>query len=729
MKKVTEKGSAVKLEFLELEDGEKAPDAALYVLDKSFKVIGKKKIDARNGFNIPEKEIKAGHLLALGPNVENPEKLDRKLFTVYRGTQLKELVESKGTLTLRRKNWLPWLNIELTVSGSVKHCYPWPVLYQYFQQNMVTLQNVAKANALPELAAEKFSVKALDWKKAYPYPFLRMKCEPVCDAVVEVYRRNCCCGPWIIYDPRLPRLVEELERVIELIPEIPWPPEPDPGPYLRREFFKEGAVDEVMLNAVQDLTALKTLPAAEIPLYIEDRRYLHRFWCCCCCTPPVKVAQGFLRPDGTFEISWIEPLRLMLINCHDEYAYKVKQNIDGNMVTIYNGLCAGQWFNYGDDPVLRSYHPDAYGCGNEEFHEAGPFALLQDIGLTGSFNLKTPDSTGWDRVATPADYNHGLCFPASSQAAAKGKYLDRNWGGTLRLRYHFSEELKALGAKYYRVSVVKADSNGNPTGNRTYLNTHSWRYYEVVGTDINVEKVALGPQKVGTEGYLQKIPYGADRTWHSGQYHALLDTTKFDNDKHLLTLEIFTSTGKLMRPKNTPDPGGSTDKNFFFRRWEQETGPTVNVPFAGLTHCFRWDNRKATALIQDFRVKNIPSTNECQFRSGDATDKFSCGYRAYHPEPLFLLDHRLWWRRGMGSPYASGYLSVPSVNPDNVGTPPAAVHVSGTSPLSTMLGSSVSGSACTFTMNLHVNVKTFNGIGTLNSLDAWDQGSFALSID
>ena len=35
---------------------------------------------------------------------------------------------------------------------------------------------------------------------------------------------------------------------------------------------------------------------------------------------------------------------------------------------------------------------------------------------------------------------------------------------------------------------------------------------------------------------------------------------------------------------------------------------------------------------------------------------------------------------------------------------------------------------CSFSANLHVNVKTFNGIGTLDGLDAWDQAAFALEM-
>ncbi len=532
-------------------------------------------------------------------------------------------------------------------------------------------------------------------------------------------------------DPRLAELIKYLEHLIEELPEIPWPPEPDPGPLLERVFFKEGALDEVTLNAARGLTALKSLPPVEVPLYIEERPYLKRLCSWCSCTEPVKVAQGFIRPDGRFLITWREQVRIMMLNCHDEYAYKVKQNIDGSIVTIYNGVDSGNWYEYGEEAVLRSYHPEAQGCRHNDFPETGTFALLQDIGFTESYHLKTPDANGWHSVAAPAAYNDGLCYPAPSAQAAKGKWLDRNWGGVMKLRYHFSEELKGIGAMYYRVSVARADLNGNPIGGRTNLNTPSWKYYKMEGNTPCIGRESLGPHNEGGKIHLFVIPYDDNPNgwrWHSGQYHALLDTRRFGNGRFLVTLELFNKDGVLLRPNGTPDPGGSISKAFTFRRWNHPTGPTAEVPYAGLTHMFWWDNRKAVAVIKDFRVNGEPSKNQCQFRSGDADDSFSCGYRAYHPEPMFLLNHKLWWRRGMGIPASTGSLTIPHWSPENVGIPPAQVHESTTARIKDMLGSSSPGSACTFTMNLYVNVKTWNGVGTLNSLDAMDQGSFALEI-
>jgi hypothetical protein len=83
----------------------------------------------------------------------------------------------------------------------------------------------------------------------------------------------------------------------------------------------------------------------------------------------------------------------------------------------------------------------------------------------------------------------------------------------------------------------------------------------------------------------------------------------------------------------------------------------------------------------------------------------------------------MWWRRGLGGPI--GYLTSPEPNPANVGEPPAGPGVSGTATFADMLDEH---KACSFSLNLYVRVKTFNGQGTLSGLNASDQAAFALSV-
>src|SRR5260370_14161395 len=133
-----------------------------------------------------------------------------------------------------------------------------------------------------------------------------------------------------------------------------------------------------------------------------------------------------------------------------------------------------------------------------------------------------------------------------------------------------------------------------------------------------------------------------------------------------------------------------------------------------------WDNRAATARIIDLRKDGIASSEECQFLTGTSSAQFSSGYRAYHPNSMFQLYHNMWWRRGLGGP--SGNLV--SNNSSNVGQfgPPG---VSGSASLSSMLGPHTK---CSFSLNLSVNVKTFDGIGTLAGLAGWDHAAFAFEV-
>ncbi|MBZ0292949.1 MAG: hypothetical protein K8L99_10340, partial [Anaerolineae bacterium] len=483
--------------------------------------------------------------------------------------------------------------------------------------------------------------------------------------------------------------------------------------------------DEVTLNAQQDLEAITTLEAHQVADYIQARPYL----CHLVCGSPKKVAEGYINPDGKFSICWLDSLGFTTANCHSEYAYVVKQKFGNIWLTIYNGVTANKWYDYGDVANLISYHPLAQTCRVNDFPGEGAFVVLQDIGDAHSYRLKTPNADAWNSVASPA-YNDGLADPVNNPGDALGQLKNRNWGGTLKLLYAFREEMRSIGARYYRISVREADSNGNPTGSRVYLSDGlSWKKFTGGG---DVEAVTLGPTTVGGQSNLYTIPFDADADWQDNQYHGYLNTTQFDRGRHLLTLEVFDGSGRLMRPTGTTAPSGepdlptSVEAAFTFRRWYQEFGPTAVVPYAALTHMFWWDNRKAEAVIVDLRKNGSASEAECQFLEGDGSSTFSVGYRAYHEEPMFLLNHSLWWKRGLGG--ATRYLV--DASPTNVGAPPSGVGVSPTHTFDYMLseGTDEPLDKCSFALNLYVNVKTFNGEGTLDSLDDWDYASFALEI-
>ena len=132
------------------------------------------------------------------------------------------------------------------------------------------------------------------------------------------------------------------------------------------------------------------------------------------------------------------------------------------------------------------------------------------------------------------------------------------------------------------------------------------------------------------------------------------------------TASTIGPTKNRIRPNGSTGPG--TDKNFTFRRWSQPIGPLDNVPYAALTHMFWWDNRRSVGHIEDLRLGGIESTGECQFLVGTASSTFSSGYRAYHENPMFIHNHTLWWRRGLGG--SSGTLITPmALLLSKIGTP------------------------------------------------------------
>lgn len=717
-----------RLNLVGIRDKQDRPDISIFALDRSGKPLAAVPVGADGSFDLPPDVVKRAHRIVIGPRADSPAELDTDALLTYRPSQFLELIEPSAVLNIPELVWNRWFFFVHCVTGKVSRCFrPW-ILRDFALQ--------AAAAVLPFEPVRALTFKAQLGSNALErvplQPLLPFRCEVVCSGTVEVYRRTCCCKPWVLDDLRLPELVRELEdllRPIRVVPEIPIPrPEPDPPPF-DLPFLKEGALDHMALNAARDLQAIRSLPQAQVVEYINARPYL---LCRYACSTPVKMGEGFINPDGRFQICWREGLRLIKANCHDEYAYVVRQLINGVWVTIYNGLAANIWFHYDEDAALVSYDPRARACRHNDFPGEGAFALLQDIGDTNSYRLATPNAAGWDRVGAAA-YNSGLIDPVANPAAALGVLKNRNLGGTLKLLYHFSEPMKDIGALYYRISVRPTDATGQPTGAAEYLSDGlSWKFF-TGGGDVQAE--ALGPLTVGGQGNLFKIPYDADRDWQGNQYHGYLNTkeARFNTPgRYLLTLEVFDAAGQRLRPAGTADPGdgvAGAAAGFTFRRWYQEFGPTANVPHAALTHMLWWDNRPAEALIVDLRVGGSPSTSQCQFLEGPGSQTFSVGYRAYHPQEMFLLQHSLWWRRGLGGP--SDYLV--NASPSNAGYPPMgplAVSPAHTFTHMLTLPPLPAGGAptrCTFSLHLRSYVKTTDGESSLDFGD-YDYGSFAMAI-
>jgi len=736
-----------------LDANDQRPKLIVHAVDRGGVALESARVDNLGNFVLSPKGLAAAARVLVGPADLDPV-ANRDAFAVWRGGQFARLLEL-GVIDLPQGIWGGWFGHKTCVSGTVRHCRWWPFIAAEFQRAFLST-GPAAARSLAEAAhsvapcttcaggaktlknvrmisAPVAASLAVDsWSPVMPW----RRCAAICDGVVEIYRRTCCSHPIVINVPDLDDIIIDIRDILDGLQPIPWPwPEPEPQPWRELPYLKDGAIDLRVLNARRDHHALTTLPRDQAISYLHARPYL---WWHRTCSAPIKVASGFLAVDGTFSVCWRDWRRLLAANCEDQFAFVVKQSSNGNVVTIYDGLAANQWFDAGDSADLISHHPLAIGCGGgpDLPKVDGDYVMLTRIGATDSWNLKTPDATGWDRVAAPTG-NDGLCFPAASPAAAVGTLLDRNWGGGLALEYHFSEGLYAKGARYYRVSVTAANASGSPTGARVYLPAPQWQKSTWTGTDLLINNVTLAPSPNPTSvNDIHQIPFeamlGANQEWVHGSYHAYLDTTRaeFSDGRYLVTIELFDATGKLLHPNGTSAPPAvpHDDIAFSFRRWYQATGPTANVPFAALTHLFWWDNRSAQASIEDFLVNSadpVVDDEECQFLSAPGSATFSVKYRAFHPNALFLHQHAMTWHRGLNGP--SGWLVNDATNAPsgtNAGGPGAVLAASsGTDTFAEMLGTKT---RCAFTIALSAEVKTFNGSGTLTGLNRYPSAAVAL---
>ena len=701
--------------------------------DRQGKRIAKSVVSGDGGFTISANALKKAHRIKIGPGGDDAQGAPASAFLTYRAVDFAAVLDH-GVIDIAEGIWTPWFPFVRCVSGSVLRCRrSW---WWYQDLHLAALQTTrvgaiasssVREATIAGISTGNRLIPGLDIDDLIRWP---VRCTKICLGTVEVYRRVCCCEPWVIFDPRLHELIEELEEIVGGLPPIPdgpVPPGPGPDPLpIRDAYFPGGAMDERALRAKQDLHALRTLSPGAIAEYVNVRPYLvcRRY----SCSTPVKVAEGTIGPDGRFNICWRSFPTLLRPGCHEEFAYKVKQKFGPFTITIYDGIAADQWYRANEEPVLRSFHPWAVAC-RDNGGDGDAFVYLDVIGDTGSEHLATPTADSAVSVTAPAA-NSGVVFPAGGPAGGVGE--DRNWGGTLKLQIMFSESMRTIGAKYYRVSVVEADGNGDPTGQRhTITDVRPWTKAVAVVGGVDIVPVGLGPHTAGIHNDLFEIPFdgalGAGEDWEADQYHAYLDTNDSRwNDptvRHLLTIEVFDAAGGRLRPNGTPAtglPGGETDAAFTFRRKYQAIGSTDMVPFGALTHMFWWDNRDVVATIEDLRMNGLTSSDVCQFLTGDSTSTFGIGYRAYHPEELFQRDHRITWKKGLSG--GTGVL-LPATHA-NMGVPPGPPAASPTATFGVMLGSD---SKCAFSVFLTTVNKRTDG-DDLGYSQRTDSAAFALDV-
>ncbi len=709
MKKQPNEAKGIKLavNFLGLEPESSAPPVALYLLDNSGRATKKLAKITKGQINIPAELQKLEANIALGPDVEQPQELERQQLLQYRAATALETWRAAGRIELPDLRWRDWIPLRSCVSGNARKCRiiitpgfprPWPIPDVF---------------PITEIAPRPLQI-----------PNIQIKCEPMCYGIVEVYRRICCCDPWILI-PRLPDLIPEL---IERIP-IPLPDPPPFVPPIRRLQAKAIKLQEANLEparrqvvddrVVRELRSLQQLNNQQAQYdFLIARPHLIPILCRNRECTTFKVGETQLGPDGSF--TYCFPLFLTRVNCTVSYTYKIKQWIGGQYVYVYDGEAAQDYFSPSELAELKTFNPQAETCNQPDPPVDGqgqPFVMLQNIGTTDTYRLHSPKQNSNNGLNQPLPANVGL--------------MDQNYstdcplGGTLDLLLYIDPDMRNTSARYYRFSLVAANASGNPQAGATpemLVSGVSWRKF-VAGTfPPQIEAEALGPQTVnGTEG-LFRIPYvDANNRWLSNQYHYRLDTTQKLNGKYLLKLELFNANGELIRPQAAPGPGQPEQFHYL---WWKDANRTETVEHNSLIHLLHFDNVKCYGDIVDLRKNGIANTADCQFTSGPANSQFSAGFRAYHRND-FMLRYRLDYFRGLnGSDIVldTGTTNQPPTK--NLGLPAQSASAS----FAAMLGNNAVGTKCTFTLDLYVWAKHTNGRSRIQGYDSSDEASFALEI-
>jgi hypothetical protein len=708
---------SLSIELVGAQPHEQHPSIALYAFDIRGRVAGKLAVADKGELDIEPHRLPP--IVALGPDVADPASLDPAGLMTLRVSDQVDAWRETNAILVPGPWWRRWPGFQTCLTGTAERCFP-------FGLNVGDFRNIALGR-----------------------PSIFERCAPLCNAVVEIWESTTCCWPFPIWE--VPRVISGLRQFLADNPVMfPQPPRPDPGPPDR---VLAASVDQALARSAPSrlfvpstdlalhLTTLQSLESSEALQYIEANPVLWRF---VCETSSAMLTETPVTPDGSFSYCyWRYPF--FLINCRSSYFYKVKQQINGAWTYVYDGAAANQYFTA--DQAANLYSWTGVTCYQQPPLPGTDFVAFQAIGATDTSQLNShwaaPSVIGGVNVDQTQTAEYTLASPPTDAGLVLADGAP--WGGTLPFLLAFDPGLQALGAVYYRMSVVQADGGAPMAGATVQVikNPVAWSQFQIVGGALTEPVIPLGPNIVAdVDGNpidgLYTIPYpptSPDTTWQSNQYHQHLDTTTLPNalgatpgvgnGRYLVILEIFDAAANRLIPLSASSVGPTdTSTGFNYYRLFTPPGPgavTAEVPFGALTHLIWVDNRDVVGSIDYFN--STSGTQECQFINvSDGSALFRVGYRAYHnvmcdpgPSPIptftFMASYEVSWEEGLSGP--SGVLDeggdINQPNPPFPTCPALAPDVTtpGTS-FSTLLGGET---ACSFAITLTITAKHTNGSG------------------
>ncbi|MBZ0293492.1 MAG: hypothetical protein K8L99_13070, partial [Anaerolineae bacterium] len=194
-----------RLRLVDFKSDDERPAIRVYAVDRSFGVIDSALVGEDGAFNLASSAFEKAHQIVIGPDTQSLGEVDREHLLVYRPEQFRDSIADR-VLEIPSPIWQQWHFIIRCVTGTVRRCYPYPWYIRDLtvQANTVNLpkQRITETRALTAKAAALDNISIV--KPIFPPYF---NCKTICNGTVEVYRRVCCCEPWIVYDPRLSDLI------------------------------------------------------------------------------------------------------------------------------------------------------------------------------------------------------------------------------------------------------------------------------------------------------------------------------------------------------------------------------------------------------------------------------------------------------------------------------------------------------------------------------------------